>query len=83
MRPSTVQPCASIVGAHAVARALERRFARDPAFDEIAAVELELWLDEADEPRPRARELKHMRQHKPLRNEAHIDDDRAGVSPSI
>src|ERR1700729_2082076 len=64
-------------GAHAVACALERRFVCHPAFDEIGAVKLELWLDEADEPGPLAGELEHMRQHKPLRNEAHIDDDRA------
>src|SRR5580692_6192486 len=62
-------------GAHAVACALERRFACHPAFDEIGAIKLELWLDEADEPSPLAGELEHMRQYKPLRNEAHIDDD--------
>src|ERR1700722_12848037 len=32
-------------GADAVACSLERRFACDPALDEIAAVKLELWLD--------------------------------------
>ena len=76
MRPSTVQPCASIAArtpSHARSSAASLR---DPAFDEIGAAELELRLDEADEPRPLAGELQHMRQHKPLRNEAHIDDDR-------
>ena len=76
MRPSTVQPLRFDRGAHAVACALERRFACDPAFDEIGAVELELRLDQADEPSPLAGELEHVRQYKPLRNEAHIDDDR-------
>src|ERR1700722_9791210 len=47
-------------GAHAGACVLERRFACDPAFDEICAVKLELWLDEADEPSPLASELEHM-----------------------
>ena len=76
MRPSTVQPCASIVArtpSHArssAASLLTRPLTRS------AAAELELRLDEADEPRPLARELQHMRQHEPLRNEAHVDDDR-------
>src|SRR5580704_53276 len=62
-------------GEHAVACALERCFACHPAFDEIGAAKLELWLDEADEPSPLAGELKHVRKHQSLRNKAHIDDD--------
>ena len=76
MRPSTVQPCASIAArtpAHARSSAASLR---DPALDEIGAVELELRLDQAHEPRPIGGELEHMRQHQPLRNEAHVDDDR-------
>ena len=46
-------------GAHGVACAIERRFARDPALDEIGRSELELRLDQADEPRPLMGELKH------------------------
>src|SRR5580700_5088239 len=34
-------------GAHSFTRAIERRFARDPALDEIGAIELELRLDQA------------------------------------
>src|SRR5277367_4358578 len=37
--------------AHSGARAHERRFASDPALDEIGPVEFELRLDEADQPR--------------------------------
>ena len=76
MRPSTVQPSASIVArtpSHArssAASLVTRPLTRS------AAVKLELWLDEADEPSPLACELEHMRQHKPLRNETDIDDDR-------
>ena len=65
MRPSTVQPCASIVArtpSHARSSAASLL---DPAFDEIGAVELELGLDQAHKPRPLSGELKHMRQHKP------------------
>src|SRR5580698_102992 len=61
-------------GAHSFTRAIERRFARDPALDEIGAIELELRLDQADEPRPLTGKLKHMWQHESLRNEAHVDD---------
>src|ERR1700722_8779719 len=63
-------------GAHRGACPLERRLVLDPAFDEIGAIKLELWLDEAEEPSPVAGELEDMRQYKPLGNEAHIDDDR-------
>src|SRR5580700_10041765 len=62
--------------AHRGACPLERRLVLDPAFDEIGAIKLELWLDEAEEPSPVAGELEDMRQYKPLGNEAHIDDDR-------
>src|SRR3984957_12464653 len=63
--------------AHAVTCALERRFARDPALDQIGAVELELGLDQTDEPRPLGGELERVRKHQPLRNEADINDDRS------
>ena len=63
-------------GAHSGARACERRFASDPALDDVGPSELELRLDEADEPRRLGSEFQHMRQHEPLRNEAHVDDDR-------
>src|ERR1700691_433260 len=66
-------------GAHAVACALERRFACHPALDEIGAVKLELRLDQAHKPRSLRCELEYMRQHKTLRNEAHVDDDRVRV----
>src|ERR1700722_4641045 len=48
--------------AHAIACALKRRFVLNPPFDEIGAVKLELWFDEADEPSPLAGELEHIRQ---------------------
>ncbi len=76
MRPSTVQPSASIVArtpSHARSSAASLV---DPALDEIGAVELELRLDQAHKPRPLRGELEHMRQHQSLRNEAHVDDDR-------
>src|SRR5271155_3512933 len=57
-------------GVHCDACALDRPFACLPALDEIGAVELELGLDQADEPRSHRGELEHMRQYKPLRNEA-------------
>src|SRR4029077_3226841 len=63
-------------GAHTIAGACKRRFARAPALDEIGAVELELGLDQADEPRPLSGKLKHARQHQSVRNEAHVDGDR-------
>src|SRR3984885_1410141 len=53
-------------GAHAVACALERRFACHPALDEIGAAKLELRLDQAHKPRSLRCELEYMRQHKPL-----------------
>src|SRR6185437_7014041 len=62
--------------AHGRAGALERRFAPDPALDEIARPEFELRLDEADDPGGARRELEHMGQNEPLRDEAHVDDDR-------
>src|SRR5262249_40350517 len=63
-------------GAHGGAGALERRLARDPALDEIDAVEFELWLDQTHQPCLVSCELEHMRQHESLRNEAHGDDNR-------
>src|SRR5271168_2538045 len=63
--------------AHTVAGAHKRRFVLDPAFDEIHLADLELGLDQADEPRSLSGELQHVRKHQSLRNEAHVDDDRA------
>ena len=76
MRPSTRPALRFDRGANGGARPLKRRFAFDAALDEIGSADLELRLDQAHEPRPLRGELQHMRQHEPLRNEAHIDDDR-------
>src|SRR5271155_3869143 len=59
-------------GADARGGAFERRFASDPALDDVGAADLELRLDEADQPRVASGEIEHMRQHQPLRNEAHV-----------
>ena len=75
--PSTVQPCASIAARTLSAGALKRRFGFDLALDEIGFTDLELRLDQAHQPRPLRGEFKHMRQHEALRNETHVDDNRA------
>src|SRR5271166_1452981 len=61
--------------ADVVAGALERLFASDPALDDLGQANLELRLDQTDEPGGPRRQLEDMRQNKPLRNEAHVADD--------
>ena len=76
MRPSADQPCASIAARTAShARASAASLLTRPLTMSVAP-DFELRLDEADEPRRLGGEFQHMRQHEPLRNEAHVDDDR-------
>ncbi len=77
MRPMRVQPCAAMHAPTSSQARCERLFASDPALDDLGPADLELRLDQADEPGGPRRELEDMRQHEPLRNEAHVADDRA------
>ena len=76
MRPRVRPALRFDAGADVGARAFERRFAPDPALDDVSPADLELRLDEAHEPRRLGGEFQHMRQHQPLRNEADVDGDR-------